>query len=109
MSLSARNTPTRRGKAPLQDPQPSREVRLSIRTSVQQKELLRRAALSRGADLSQFVLEASLEQARKVVAAESVLVLSSTDYEQLCQALDALPQPNPALRQLLGGKRVWDE
>ena len=101
MSLSVSKTPTRRVKAPLQDSQPAREVRLSIRTSAEQKDLLKRAALSRGADLSQFVLEASLDQARKVVADESVLVLSSTDYAQLCQAMDETPEPNPSLRQLL--------
>ncbi len=109
MSLATPTASTRRGKSPLQDPHPAREVRLSIRTSAEQKDLLKRAALSRGADLSQFVLEASLEQARKVVADESVLVLSSTDYEQLCQAMDETPEPNPALRQLLQAKRVWDE
>lgn len=109
MSLSAPKTSTRPGKASLQDPHPAREVRLSIRTSTEQKALLKRAAKSTGADLSQFVLEASLEQARKVVADESVLVLSSKDYERLCQALDEAPVANSALRQLLHAKRVWDE
>ncbi len=87
----------------------AKEVRLSIRTNPEQKELLRRAALSRNTDLSQFVLEASLASAQRVVADEAVLVLSGTDYRQLARAMDEAPTPNSALRGLLGKKRVWDE
>lgn len=85
------------------------EVRLSIRTNAGQKELLKRAALARNTDLSQFVLEASLGEARRLVAQESTILLSSDDYEQLCRAMDEAPAPNPALRTLLSQKRVWDE
>ncbi|MBW3636158.1 MAG: DUF1778 domain-containing protein [Armatimonadetes bacterium] len=84
-------------------------MRLSIRTSAEQKELLRRAALSRNTDLSQFVLEASLASAQRVVADEAVLVLSSADYLKLAHAMDETTAPNPALRALLEKKRVWDE
>lgn len=86
-----------------------RELRLSIRTSAEQKELLKRAAQARGTDLSAFVLQASLEQARQALAQESVVVLSPSDYQQLCQALDEPATPNLALRALMNRKRVWDE
>ena len=85
------------------------EVRLSIRTNAQQKELLKRAALTRNTDLSQFVLEASLGEAKRLVAQESTIMLSPDDYEQLCRAMDETPAPNAALRTLLSQKRVWDE
>lgn len=85
------------------------EVRLSIRTSAEQKELLKRAALARNTDLSQFVLEASLGEAKRLVAEESTLVLSPADYEQLYHAMDEVPASNPALCTLLSQKRVWDD
>jgi uncharacterized protein (DUF1778 family) len=85
------------------------EVRLSIRTNASQKELLKRAALARNTDLSQFVLEASLGEAKRLVAQESTILLSPADYEQLCRAMDAPPASNPTLRDLLSQKRVWDE
>ncbi len=75
-----------------------REERLSIRTSAEQKELLKRAALSRGTDLSAFVLQASLEQARQAVVEESVVVFSSKGYEALCRVMDEPVEPNAALR-----------
>ena len=113
MATRARKTTTRTKQTRVQKKAEAldapREMRLSIRTSAEQKELLKRAALSRGADLSSFVLQASLEQARQAVAEESVIVLSGADYEQMCRALDEPPVPNAALRALLNRKPVWDE
>lgn len=102
--------PTARNKPPVtQTKRTTPEVRLSIRTNASQKELLKRAALARNTDISQFVLEASLGEAKRLVSEESTLVLSPADYEQLCRAMDEAPAPNAALGTLLGQKRVWDE
>ncbi len=102
--------PATRKKTPAtQTKRAAPEVRLSIRTSAGQKELLKRAALARNTDLSQFVLEASLGEAKRLVKQESTVVLSPADYEQLCRAMDEVPAPSPALRELLSEKRVWDE
>lgn len=90
-------------------PDAQREMRLSIRTSAEQKELLKRAALSRGTDLSGFVLQASLEQARQALADEAAIVLSASDYSKLCQALDEPAQPTEALKVLMRVKPVWNE
>ena len=87
----------------------ARETRLSIRANAAQKELLKRAARARNTDLSKFVLEASLGEAKRLIADESVLILSSADYQQLCSALDEPALPNAELQRLLGQKRVWDE
>lgn len=54
----------------------ARESRLSIRTSAEQKELLRRAAKARNTDVSKFVLETSLGEAKRLIAEESIIVLS---------------------------------
>ena len=91
------------------DEKASRESRLSIRTSAEQKELLRRAANARNTDISKFVLETSLSEARRLVAEESTVVLSPQDYLELCRAMDETPAPNSELRALLHKKRVWNE
>lgn len=87
----------------------ARESRLSIRTNAEQKELLRRAAKARNTDVSKFVLETSLGEARRLVAEESVIVLSPENYIELCRAMDEVPAHNPELAALLRKKRVWNE
>lgn len=100
---------TRKKPSATQTNRTTPEVRLSIRTNASQKELLKRAALARNTDLSQFVLEASLGEAKRLVSEESTVVVSPAAYEQLCRAMDEVPTSNPALRTLLSQKRVWDE
>ena len=87
----------------------ARESRLSIRTNAEQKELLRRAAKARNTDVSKFVLETSLNEAKRLVAEESVIVLSPENYLEMCRAMDEVPAHNPELTALLGKKRVWND
>ena len=103
------STLTVQSKAPSPDEKATRELRLSIRTNAEQKELLRRAANARNTDISKFVLETSLSEAKRLVAEESIVVLSPQDYLELCRVMDETPAHNPELRALLHKKRVWNE
>lgn len=85
------------------------ESRLSIRANAEQKELLRRAANARNTDVSKFVLETSLNEAKRLVAEESVIVLSPENYGEMCRAMDEVPAHNPELAALLSKKRVWND
>jgi uncharacterized protein (DUF1778 family) len=84
------------------------EDRLSIRANAQQKIVLRRAAEVRHTSMSQFVLEASLNEADRILAQESVLKVSAEEYDWVCQLMDQPPRDLPRLRALMQEKPVWD-
>jgi uncharacterized protein (DUF1778 family) len=98
--------------APDQTIPKEKDTRLHLRTSPSQKELLSRAAKTRHLNLTQFVLQACLEAAEKVVKeqeAQSVIRVSAEHYDWLMQKLDEPPQDNPALRQLLSESPRWKD
>lgn len=77
-----------------------RESRLSIRASEPDKTLLAQAARARRMNMSQFVLEASLEAARSIIADQTEFRLPPEQWAAFCQRLDEAPKTIPALRQL---------
>lgn len=85
------------------------EDRLSIRASASQKSTLRRAAEARHMNVSQFVLQSSLQAAERVLEEETRIVVSAEEYNWLCQIMDEAPRDLPKLRALLLQKPVWDE
>lgn len=86
-----------------------KEERLSIRTNPSQKTVLAQAAKARHMNVSQFVLQVSLQEAERVVREETQILVSPTEYAELCQIMDAPPSPAPRLREALAQKPVWDE
>jgi len=85
------------------------EDRLSIRTNALQKSMLRRAAESRHMNVSQFVLQASLNEAERVLREESVLNLSPEAFQWVADLMDAPPAQVSRLREALNTKPLWDE
>ena len=84
------------------------EDRLSIRASTIQKSTLRRAADARHMNVSQFVLQTSLEAAERILNEESRIVVSVEEYEWLAKVMDAAPRELPELRELVRDMLVWD-
>ena len=85
----------------------SKEDRLSIRANPRQKATLSQAALARHMNVSQFVLQASLREAEKVIGEESALAVTSEEYAWLSQVMDEATDA-PRLREALAQKPVWD-
>ena len=88
---------------------PTKENRLSIRANAGQKTVLARAARAQHMNVSQFVLQASLSAAEKVIEQESRIVVSPEEYDWLCQIMDQPAAPAPRLRAALAQKPVWDQ
>ena len=88
---------------------PAKENRLSIRANAGQKTVLARAARAQHMNVSQFVLQASLSAAEKVIEQESRIVVSPEEYEWLCQVMDQPAAPAPRLRAALAQTPVWDQ
>ena len=88
---------------------PTKENRLSIRANAGQKTVLARAARAQHMNVSQFVLQASLSAAEKVIEQESRIVVSPEEYDWLCQIMDQPAAPAPRLRAALAQTPVWEQ
>lgn len=79
----------------------SKTERINLRCGEDSLTLLREAAELQGQDLTSFVLGASLDRARAVLAEERVLRLSPAELAQVEDALDAEASVNPQLAALV--------
>ena len=79
----------------------STEERGRITTRVPQnvQDTLQHAAELLGATLNQFVVQAALSEARRVIERDRVIHLSSTDAAFLMNLMDKPPAPNTRLRK----------
>ena len=92
---------------PLSKNAAQKEDRLSIRANPGQKGLLAQAARARHMNVSQFVLQASIREAERVVREETTILVSPEEYAWLVQTLDEAA-PAPRLREALAQKPAWD-
>lgn len=90
-----------------QNAAPPKEDRLSIRANPGQKGLLAQAARARHMNVSQFVLQASLQEAERVVREESSVLVSPEEYAWLIDVMDEATEA-PRLREALTQRPVWD-
>jgi uncharacterized protein (DUF1778 family) len=85
------------------------EDRLAIRANTSQKSTLRRAAAARYMNVSQFVLQASLTEAERVLREETQIVLTADQFQWLMDKLEEPPRELPRLRALLNQPVVWND
>jgi uncharacterized protein (DUF1778 family) len=77
-----------------------KESRLSIRATEPQKAILAEAARVRHTNVSQFVLQASLDAANAILVHQTEFRLPPEQWEAFCERLDAPPKVVPALQRL---------
>lgn len=80
-------------------------ARLETRISTDLMEVLRRAAQLQDRTLTDFVIGAAQEAARKVIAETSVVRLSLGDQQRFAAALIDPPKPNAALKRAFARRR----
>ncbi|MBW0000917.1 MAG: DUF1778 domain-containing protein [Verrucomicrobia bacterium] len=79
-----------------------KEDRIELRATAAQKRILQEAADATHADLSQFVLRASLTEAEIILSSRSLFVLDDDKWNRLTEMLDTpAAAPNAALKELL--------
>jgi len=79
-------------------PSPTRDDRIELRASRQQKRLLAAAAAYERLDLTSFVLRTALPVAEEIVAQHERIVLTPRDSARILDLLEHPPKPTPALR-----------
>ncbi len=76
-------------------------VRVTARISVSVQEILQRAAELSGATLNQFMVQAALKEAKKIMEDERVIVLSENDADKVFSLIENPPAPNDGLKAAL--------
>jgi uncharacterized protein (DUF1778 family) len=76
-----------------------KNVRLDFRLNRQLKELIERAALLTGQNVSDFAVSVLAERARQVVQEHETTVLSDRDRDLFLAMLDRDAEPNEALKK----------
>lgn len=73
-------------------------VRVTARIPVSVRETIQRAAELSGATLNQFMVQAALKEAKKVIDSERVIVLSENDADKVFSLIENPPEPNERLK-----------
>jgi len=77
--------------------------RMNLRVSPEQKATLMRAAALKNTDLTDFVLQPALREARAVIEEAERIVLSERDSRAVLNMLENPPAPNARLRKAIAG------
>lgn len=73
--------------------------RITARISSSVRERLERAAALSGATLNQFLVQAALKEAHKILEEERVIILSERDADKVFSLLENPPTPNVRLQE----------
>lgn len=84
---------------------PTRSQRIEARTTPDVLDLVRRAADLQGRSLSDFVVAAAEQAARRVIAEDHSLRLSAADQTRFVESLLAPAPPTPAMARALAHHR----
>ena len=75
------------------------DIRIAARIPSQVRETLQRAAALSGVTLNQFLVQAALKEAHKILEEERVIVLSERDADKVFNLLENPPAPNVRLQE----------
>ncbi len=79
---------------------PTRTVRLDLRATLQQLQIIKVAAARQGKSASDFILESACEKAERSLSERTGFVLDSKQWAQFMEALDRPPRVIPKIRKL---------
>lgn len=86
----------------------TRDVTINIRVKQSQRDLIDHAAEVQGKSRSEFMLESAYQKAQEVLLDQSFFGLDELKFQQFEALLDAPPQSDERLHQLLTTKAPWD-
>lgn len=78
-----------------------KDARMELKTTLQAKDMLIKAATITGVDLTSFVLVSATERAQEVLRAHSSIILSEQGQEKLLQILTTESAPTQAMKDLM--------
>ncbi|MFB2935462.1 DUF1778 domain-containing protein [Aerosakkonemataceae cyanobacterium BLCC-F154] len=78
--------------------QKQKEVRVTARVSAKVRETLQEAAELSGSTLNQFVVQAALKEAQKILEEQRVIELSNADADRIFELLENPPKASEKLK-----------
>lgn len=85
-----------------------RSDHINIRVTPDTLGLIDRAARASGKTRTDFILDTVRKAAEEAVLDQRLFALNPEQWSAFIAALDAPPQPNPALEALLARKPLWE-
>jgi uncharacterized protein (DUF1778 family) len=86
----------------------TKESRIGIRTTKDQKALIKRGASAQGQKLSDFVIASAQEKAEMVLADQKEFVLSAARWKAFVEALDRPVRRHERLNRLMSEPSVLE-
>lgn len=87
--------------------EPKRET-LNIRIKADVRDLIDRAARSRGKNRTDFILESARAAAEDALLDQVIMAVSPQAYAQFVERLDMPPKANERLRTTMATPAPWD-
>jgi uncharacterized protein (DUF1778 family) len=84
------------------------EVKINLRASTEDRDLIDRAAAARHTTRTEFMLASARRAAVEALLDQSFFVLDAARWDAFAAALDAPPKDNPRLKRLLARKAPWE-
>ncbi len=81
---------------------------LNIRIRAEDRGLIDRAALVRGKNRTEFILDAARAAAEDTLLDRALISVSQEAYDRFVEQLDAPPQANERLRRTMQTPAPWD-
>lgn len=92
-----------------ENPQNTREIKISIRAHKQQRDLIDCAAERLGKTRTDFMLETACREAESILTDQRVFVLDKKEWNAFLSALDTPPKSRPRLEKLMREKTVSEK
>ena len=87
---------------------PNKRESLNIRIKSEERSLIDRAAMARGKNRTDFILDAARLAAEEVVIGQVVILASPSAYAEFLSRLDSPPNANARLRKTLQTLPPWE-
>ena len=81
---------------------------LNIRIKPEERNLIDRAAKTRGKNRTDFILEAARRAAEDALLDQVIISVSSEAYSEFLARLDMPPKPNERLRKTMQTPAPWE-
>lgn len=81
---------------------------LNIRVKAQQRRLIEHAAVATDKTVSDFVRDAAVHEAKNALLDQTTIYFNDEAWEAFTEALDAPPEANSRLRDLMSRKPIWE-
>jgi uncharacterized protein (DUF1778 family) len=76
-----------------------KDARMELKTTKETKELLSKAAILDGMDLSAFMLASAIEKARSILRDHAAIHLSTEGQQKLVELLEVQPEPTESMKR----------